>query len=68
MVRKHFCDKCGKEIDKEYDDFEDMFDHVSSGFGKGSKIIEPQLCKNCERGYNKIIKEVNKKIKVYLKD
>ncbi len=67
MVKKYFCDRCEQEIDKESDDFEDMFNQVSSSFREEIKVINPQLCLICEIGYNKIIKETNKNIKDYLK-
>ncbi len=69
MVKKHFCDKCGKEINNlSSADFDDMFNSVSSEFGNESSIIQPQLCNKCEKGYNKIVDETNKRIKDYLKE
>lgn len=68
MVRKHFCDKCGKDIDVQSDDFDEIFESVSLGFGKKSHINQPELCKKCLKGYNKIITETNKKIESYVKE
>lgn len=71
MVRKNFCDKCEREIDEKTDAFDDIFNQVSSNFSdirEDTEVIKPQLCTTCERGYNKIIKETNKKIKSYLKE
>ncbi len=69
MVEKHFCDRCGKGIDIQSDDFYNLFNSVSSAIekvGKESQITQPQLCRKCEKGYKKIIKETNKKIADYL--
>jgi len=67
MVKKHFCDKCGKEINNvSSNDFDEMFNSVSSRFGGETPVLQPQLCEKCEKGYNKIIDETNNKIKDYL--
>ena len=67
MVKKHFCDRCGNELNKSFDEFDELFNDVSSGFGKKSLITNPDLCNKCEKGYEKIINETNKKISGYLK-
>ncbi len=65
MVEKHFCDRCGKDIDIQSDGFDEIVDNVSSAFGKDLQITRPQLCRRCMKGYKKIIEETNKKIKDY---
>ncbi len=67
MVKKHFCDRCGVDIKNSSDEFEDMFNSVSAEFEKKTKITQPELCKKCLVGYQKIISEVNKKIIDYVR-
>lgn len=66
MVKKHFCDKCGKDIEKTTDDFDEMFDKYS--FGGKHPVNQAELCKKCSIGYKKIIDETNKKIADYIRD
>lgn len=68
MVKKHFCDKCGKDINIQSDDFDNVFNSVSSEFGEKSPITQPELCDKCLKGYRKIIAEANKKIASYLRE
>ena len=68
MVKKHFCDRCKKEIVIEADEFNEIVESVNSAFSDGDEILKPQLCKECEKGYKKIIEETNKKIERYLKE
>ena len=65
MAKKYFCDKCGKEL--EGDQFEEVFEEIGESFGfNKNSLIAPQLCRSCKKGYERIIKETNKKIKEYL--
>ena len=66
MGTKCFCDRCGKDIDIQSDEFSEIVENLSSAFGKESQIIQPQLCGKCGKGYKKIIFEANKKIEDYL--
>ena len=68
MGKEYFCDRCGKGIDIQSDEFGEIVEKVSSAFGKESQIIQPQLCRKCGKGYKKIIFEANKKIEDYLKE
>lgn len=68
MVKKHFCDRCGKEFEKKSDEFIDMFTSVSSELKNKSPINQPELCSKCFKGYDKIITETNKKIIDYVKE
>ena len=66
MVTKHSCDKCGKEI-KSKDEFNtELFDDLN--FSSEEEINKPELCKECLKGYKKIIVETNKRIADYIKD
>lgn len=65
MVRKSFCDRCDKEIDSELDGFDEVFDMV---LDKKPETLKVHLCKKCEKGYDKIIKEANKKILDYINE
>ncbi len=70
MVTKHNCDKCGKDIGIQEDDFNDMIlEEISlSSLKEGIGINKPELCKECLKGYKKIIVETNKRIADYIKD
>ncbi len=67
MVTKHYCDKCGKGIDAQKDEFEEAFNMVSLEVEEEIKINKPELCEKCLKGYKKIIAEINKKIADYIK-
>ena len=56
------------EVNNFNDMFNQMSNQISFGFGKNSKIIKPQLCDECEKGYNKIINDTNKAIEKYLEE
>ena len=69
MVTKHSCDKCGKEIkskDEFKTEFYELFDDLN--FSSEEEINKPELCKECLKGYKKIIAEANKKIVDYIKN
>ncbi len=66
MVKKHFCDRCEKEIDVASDDLFDLLQHNIEASLFSALIVKPQLCKKCKKGYKKIIKETNKKIAGYI--
>lgn len=70
MVERTFCDRCDVEIeDSPFDDFEKIFDSTASEFlNKEPKILEPHLCRKCNKGYEKIIKVTNKEIERYLEE
>ncbi len=67
MVKKHFCDRCGKDLGIRQDAFDEVFEKISSAFEEEDEdqITQPQLCRKCMKGYEKIIKETNKKIEDY---
>ena len=71
MVKKVFCDRCGEELKgfENEDEFQDLFDKFDSKefFGSKSPILKPHLCLSCEKGYSKIIKDTNRKIKEFLR-
>jgi|TARA_B100001971_G_C18153419_1_gene517147 hypothetical protein len=65
MVKKQLCDKCGKEIKVKEDKFAEMFNEISKGFEEVldptiddiPKLLEPDLCRKCQRGFNDIMKD-----------
>jgi len=59
MVKKHFCDRCEKEIESP---FEDAFDESFSSISLETKFTEPlHLCAKCMKEYKKIMKDFLKK-------
>ena len=68
MVKKNFCDRCGKDIATQLDNFEEVFENMNSLFFDKDKnqLLKPQLCKKCDKGYKKIVEGFNKVIKNYL--
>jgi|TARA_Y100000310_G_scaffold70252_1_gene65834 hypothetical protein len=75
MVKKAFCDRCGIELKEEephLTDFNEIFESVNDSFNEpldGKEgLLKAQLCWDCSKGYEKIVKETNKKIKEYIKE
>ena len=66
-MKKFYCDKCGDEL-KGIDEWEDVFSEVQEAFDGRSRLLQPQICYKCDKGYNKIIKGTNKRIKSWLKE
>lgn len=70
MVQKTYCDRCGELMEvnlDEVDFFDETFKGMSSKFlKKKTPFKEPQLCKKCKKGYDKIIEEANDKIDEYI--
>lgn len=71
MVKRIFCDRCGKEIE-EYNSQE-----INNGIGTDSFFAglfnkgifkKLDLCKNCFPLYKEIIKKANKEVEEYLKN
>ena len=69
MAKKYICDRCEREtIPPEEDDFGEIFESIGFGESQKHSLLKPLLCEKCQKGYDRILSDTNKKIKNYLSE